>query len=141
MKSINLKSVIITGILSGIVILTSGLTMIPVVGDKMDEILANRGLPPLSNFAIVFICFVSICNGVFLTLLYSLLKPYFLSKIKTAIISSLIVFFVTYFPSNMSLVVYGFMPLDFSILGTVWGLGELLLAGIVASKLYKETAY
>jgi len=141
MKSINLKSVIITGILSGIVILTSGLTMIPVVGDKMDEILANRGLPPLSNFAIVFICFVSICNGVFLTLLYSLLKPYFLSKIKTAIISSLIVFFVTYFPSNMSLVVYGFMPLDFSILGTVWGLGDLLLAGIVASKLYKETAY
>jgi hypothetical protein len=138
MTAINVKSVLFTGLISGIVILISGLSMVPAVGNEMDEILADRGLPPLSNWAILFICFVSICNGIFLVLLYSLLRPLFVSKIRSAFISSLIVFFFTYFLGNVSLVVYGFMPLKFTIIGTAWGLGELLVAGMVASKLYRE---
>lgn len=138
MKSINLKSVLLAGFISGFVILISGLSMIPAVGNEMNEVLANRGLPPLSNWAMAFICFVSIVNGIFLVFFYSLLKPLFDSKTETAIISSLIVFFFTYFISNISLAVYGFMPLKLTIIGTVWGLGELLLAGLVGSKLYKE---
>jgi len=138
MKSINLKSVLITGFISGIIILISALSMVPAVGNEMDEILASRGLPPLSNWAMVFFCFVSISNGILLVFLYSILKPLFLSKIKSAIISSLIVFFFSYLLSNASLVAYGFMPVKFTILGTAWGLGELLLAGLVGSRLYKE---
>lgn len=138
MKSINFKSVLFTGLLCGIIILISALSMVPVVGNEMDEILAGRGLPPLSNWAMVFFCFVSISNGIFLVFLYSILKPMFLKKIKTAIISAIIIFFFGYFLSNASLVAYGFMPLKFTIIGTVWGLGELLLAGLVGSQLYKE---
>jgi len=138
MKSVNLKSVLITGFISGIIILISALSMVPAVGNEMDEILAGRGLPPLSNWAMVFFCFVSISNGILLVFLYSILKPLFVSRIKTAIISSLIVFFFGYFLSNASLVAYGFMPLKFTIIGTAWGLGELLLASLVGSRLYKE---
>ena len=138
MKTINFKSVLFTGFVSGILILISALSMVPAVGNEMDEILASRGLPPLSNRAMVFFCFVSISNGILLIFLYSLLKPLFESKIKTAILSSLIVFFFGYFISNASLVAYGFMPLKFTIIGTAWGLGELLLAGLVGSKLYRE---
>ena len=138
MKTVNFKSVLFTGFISGIIILISALSMVPAVGNEMDEILASRGLPPLSNRAMVFFCFISISNGILLVFLYSLLKPLFISKIKTAIISSLIVFFFSYFLSNASLVAYGFMPLKFTIIGTAWGLGELLLAGLVGSKLYRE---
>jgi hypothetical protein len=138
MKTINLKSVLFTGLISGIIILISALSMVPAVGNEMDEILAGRGLPPLTNWAMVFFCFVSLSNGILLVFLYSMLKPLLESKIKTAIISSLIVFFFSYFLSNASLVAYGFMPLQFTMIGTVWGLGELLLAGLVASGLYKE---
>ncbi len=135
---LNLKSIFITGFIAGLVILTSGLSMIPIVGDQMNQILANRGVPPLSNFAIIFIIFVSLCNGLFLVFLYALMKPLWNKKIKAAIMASLISFFMLYFLSNFSLVVYGFMPLNFTILGPVWGLGELLLGALVASKLYKE---
>ncbi len=138
MKTINLKSVITTGILSGIVILASGFTMIPVVGDEMDKILNSRGLPPLSDWAILFICLVSISIGIFLVFLYSLLKAHFNSKCKAAVTSSLLVFFVTYFLSNASLVLYGFMPLKFAAIGTLWGLGELLLAGVIVPLIYKD---
>jgi len=138
MKTINFKSILITGSISGIIILISALSMVPAVGNEMDEILASRSLPPLSNRAMVFFCFVSVSNGILLVFLYSLLKPLFGSKNKTAIVSSLIVFFYSYFLSNASLVAYGFMPLKFTIMGTAWGLGELLLAGLVGSRLYKE---
>ncbi len=138
MKTINFRSVLFTGLICGIIILISALSMVPVVGNEMDEILASRGLPPLSKWAMVFFCFVSICNGILLVFCYSLLKQQFVSKLKTVILSSLIVFFFIYFLSSASLVAYGFMPLKFTIIGTAWGLGELLLAGLVGSKLYRE---
>ena len=138
MKSINLKSILLTGFISGIIILISALSMVPAVGNEMDKILASRGLPPLSNRAMAFFCFVSISNGILLVFLYAVLKPWFVSRIKTAIISSLLVFYFSYLLSNASLVAYGFLPIKFTLIGTVWGLGELLLAGLVGSRLYKE---
>ncbi|HBZ26568.1 MAG TPA: hypothetical protein DEO54_10115 [Rikenellaceae bacterium] len=81
---INLKSVFTTGLVAGLVISLSAISMVPVVGNEMDVVLAIRGLPPLSNLA------------------------------------------------------YGFMPVKLTVIGTIWGLGELLLAGIVGSRLYKE---
>jgi hypothetical protein len=138
MKSINLKSVLTTGLIAGIIINISAVSMVPAVGDEMNDVLANRGLPPLTNMSMVFFSFVSIILGIFLVFLYSLLKLHLGSKIKTVIISSLIVWFVAYFLSNVSLVAYGFMPVKLVVIGTVWGLGELLLAGFIGSKLYKE---
>jgi len=138
MKSINLKSVFTSGLIAGIIINVSGLSMIPVVGNKMSDVLSNLGLPPLSGLSIVFLIFVSIVLGILLVFLYAVLKPHLGSKIKTVIISSLIVWFISYFLNNLSLVVYGFMPIGLVIIGAVWGLGELLMASIVGSKLYKE---
>jgi hypothetical protein len=138
MKSVNLNSVFKSGLVAGIIINISAISMVPAIGNQMDLILANRGLPPLSAMAMVFFSFVSICLGIFLVFLYSLLKPHFGSKTKTAIITSLIIWFIAYVLSNASLVAYGFMPVKIVVIGTVWGLGELLLAGIVGANLYKE---
>lgn len=138
MKSINLKSVFTSGVVAGIIINISAISMVPAVGDDMDNVLASRGLPPLSNMDMVFFSFVSIVLGIFLIFLYAILKPHFGSKTKTAIVVSFIVWFIAYFLSNVSLIVYGFMPVKLVIIGTVWGLGELLLAGFLGTKLYKE---
>lgn len=112
--------------------------MVPVVGNEFDVVLASRGLPPLSNMAMLFFSMISFINGVFLVGLYVLVKEQFGAGIKTAVIVSLVFWFLTYFLANASLVAYGFMPVRLTVIGTVWGLGELLLASIVGSKLYKE---
>ena len=138
MKSINLKSALTSGLIAGIIINVSAISMVPAVGNEMNDVLANRGLPPLSNLSMVFFSFVSITLGIFLVFLYSLLKPHITSKIKTTVVSALIVWFIAYFLSNVSLIAYGFMPVKLVVIGTVWGLGELLLAGVVGSRLYKE---
>ena len=138
MNAINLKSALTSGLIAGIIINISAISMVPAVGNEMNDVLANRGIPPLSNLSMVFFSFVSITVGIFLVFLYSLLKPHIKSKIKTAVISALIVWFIAYFLSNVSLIAYGFMPVKLVVIGTVWGLGELLLAGFVGSRLYKE---
>jgi hypothetical protein len=135
---INVKSLFTSGLISGLIINLSAISMVPVVGNKMDLVLASRGLPPLSNMAMLFFSMISFINGFFLVGLYVLVKEQFGSGIKTAVIVSLVFWFLTYFLANASLVVYGFMPVRLTVIGTAWGLGELLLASIVGSKLYKE---
>jgi hypothetical protein len=136
--TINIKSLIKSGLVAGLIINLSALTMVPAVGDQMDMVLASRGLPALSNLAMLFFSLISFIYGAFLVLLYAILKDQLGPGIMTVILISLVFWFFTYFISNVSNVVYGFMPVRLTIIGTVWGLGELLLAGIVGSRLYKE---
>lgn len=86
----------------------------------------------------LFFSMLSFIFGISLVWLYALVKEQLGAGTKTAIIVSLIFWFLTYFLSNVSLVVYGFMPVRLTVIGTTWGLGELILASIVGSKLYKE---
>jgi F0F1-type ATP synthase membrane subunit c/vacuolar-type H+-ATPase subunit K len=44
--AINQLRVLKAGFAAGIVILVSGVAMVPVVGDQMEAALKNRGLPP-----------------------------------------------------------------------------------------------
>lgn len=81
------------------------ITMVPVVGNEMDTILANRGLPPLSNLGMAYFCFVSFLYGIFLIFLYAALKPQFKSKTKTAIIVSLLVWILANVIGNIANVV------------------------------------
>jgi hypothetical protein len=136
--SVNIKSIIKSGLVCGLIISLSAITMVPVVGDQMDLVLASRGLPALSNMAMIYFCGLSFLYGGFLVLLYAVLKDLLGPGIKTAVLISLIFWFFTYFLSNVSLVAYGFMPVKLTVIGTVWGLGELVLAGIVGSRLYKD---
>jgi len=135
---INVKSVITSGLIAGLLISLSAITMVPVVGNEMDLVLESRGLPPLSNMAMLFFVVLSFINGITLILLYTLVKERLGAGIRTAVIVSVVFWFLTYFLSNVSLIAYGFMPVRLTVIGTIWGLGELLLAGIVGSKLYKD---
>lgn len=136
--SLNVKSIITSGLIVGLIISLSAITMVPVVGDQMDLVLESRGLPPLSNMAMLYFIIISFINSVFLVFLYAVLKDLVGPGIRTAVIISLVFWFFVYFLGNVSMVVYGFMPVKLTVIGTLWGLGELLLGGIVGSKLYKD---
>lgn len=136
--NINLKSVFISGLVAGIIILAVGAGLIPIVGDQTDEVLRNRRLPPLGSGAIAYFAVASLILGIFLMGAYALVRPKFESNIKAAITVSIVFWFLTFFWSNAALVAYGFMPLGLVVVGTAWGLLELVLASIVGSKLYRE---
>jgi hypothetical protein len=138
MKSVNFKSAIIAGLVAGVVINISAISMVPAVGDQMDQVLAARGIPPLSNLSMVYFSFVSICLGLFLVFVYSVMRTWIKSKLKTVLVSAFTVWFISCFLSNVALYFYGFMPAKLVVIGIVWGLGELLVGGFVASRMYKD---
>jgi hypothetical protein len=135
---INVISVITSGLIAGLLISLSAITMVPVVGNEMDMVLASRGLPPLSKMDMMYFVVLSFINGIALVLLYALVKERLGAGIRTSVIVSVVYWFLTYFFSSISLIVYGFMPVRLTVIGIIWGLGEILLAGVVGSKLYKE---
>jgi hypothetical protein len=138
--SINTKSVLLSGLVAGIAIIVSAMAMVPVVGDEMNRVLADRGLPPLSNPAMAYFAMTSLIMGIFLVWLYAVAKTHFGPGKKTALIVSVIVWFLAYFLSNVAKVVYGFMPIRLTVIGTAWGLVELLLAGLIGSYLYEKNS-
>jgi hypothetical protein len=135
---VNYKSVLVSGLVAGMAIIISAMAMVPFVGDEMDKVLANRGLPPLSNLAMAYVGITSLITGIILVWLYAVAKAHFGPGKKTAAIAAITVWFLAYFLCNVSMVVYGFMPIRLTVIGTAWGLVELLLAGMIGSYLYKE---
>ncbi|MDH5393726.1 MAG: hypothetical protein OEY11_11110 [Gammaproteobacteria bacterium] len=135
--NINLRSVLFTGLIAGLVIIVSAATMVPFVGNAFDENLARFDLPPLGVGAMFYFTSVSLFLGIVVVSIYAAILPGLMSKFKAAIISSLLVWFLAYFLPNVSMVVYGFMPVKLTIIGTVWGLVEILLASMVGARFYK----
>lgn len=135
---INGKSVLLSGLVAGMVIIVSGMAMVPVVGNEMDQVLAERGLPPLSKPAMAYFALFSLIMGLSLVWLYAVAKTHFGPGRKTALIVSFVVWFLAYFLSNASKVAYGFLPLRLTAIGTAWGLAEVALGGWIGSRLYRE---
>jgi len=134
----NPQSILTSGFVAGIIISISGISMVPVVGNQMDQALANRGLSPLSPAAMVFFGMVSLALGVSVVGIYAVAKAQLGSGLKTAITAAVIVWFLAYFLSNTALLAYGFLPAKLVVIGIVWGFFELLLGSIVGSKLYRD---
>jgi hypothetical protein len=135
---INVRSAFTSGLVAGIIIIIVGFGLVPILGNQMNAVLESRSLPPLSNGAMGFFAFVSVTFGISVIWLYALIQPRFKSKLKAAVVSAMIFWFYAYFLPNAALVAYGFMPFTLSAIGTAWGILEVLAAGIVGSRLYKE---
>jgi hypothetical protein len=136
--SVNAKSIFTSGLVSGLLINVSAIAMVPMVGDQFDKVLASRDLPPLSSSAMAFFSGVSFIMGFFLVWLYAVAKVQSGPGIKTAVMVPVVFWFFAYLIPNVSMVVYGFMPVGLTVIGTAWGLVELVVASIVGAALYKE---
>ncbi|MBI5021706.1 MAG: hypothetical protein HZB59_09730 [Ignavibacteriales bacterium] len=133
------KTILKAGIVAGLIICLSAATMVPVVGSDMDNALAKFNLPPLSIGDMIFFFFVSLFLGMMLMWLYYLTLPLFKQKMKTIIVAVLIIWVPGNLLANIANVVYGFMPVKLTIIGISWGFLELLLAGVLSSRLCEES--
>jgi hypothetical protein len=135
---IQVKEILTRGLVAGLIIILSALLMVPAVGDQMEAALRARGLPPLGAGAAAFCGLLSLGLGVILVWLYAVVSPRLGRGPKTAVMVSLLVWFLAYFQANASNVAFGFLPLRLAAIGTAWGLVELVVAGVVGARLYRE---
>lgn len=135
---INVKRLLSSGIIAGMIIMIVGGGLVPIIGHQMDEVLKNRLLPPLSGWDMAYFAFVSIANGIGVTALYAVINNSIRSRLKSVVITSLTFWFFGYFLANGALVAYGFMPLGLTVIGTAWGIFELLAGTFAVSFLYRS---
>jgi hypothetical protein len=133
---INLKRVIVGGLVAGLVVSVLGFGLVPIVGDEMRATLARFQLPPLSSGAMAYFGMVSLVMGLVLVWLYAALQPRMRPGPRTALTAAVAVWLVGYAVPNFANVAYGFMPLRLTVIGTLWGFLELGAGSLVGARLY-----
>ena len=87
---IKYKNIIISGLLAGFVILIIGGCLFPILGNQMDEILANRNVQPMGTGSMIYFAIISLVLGIAIIASYSIVEKQTKSKEKAKIIISLV---------------------------------------------------
>ena len=139
MAHINLKGVVIGGLLAGLIInISESILNIPVLGAQMEAALRALNLPPVGNGPIVVFLVGGFALGLILVWLYAAIRPRFGAGPKTAIIAAIVLWFLAYFWPSLGMGLMGFMPMKLLSVGVVWGLAEVIIAALAGGAVYKE---
>ena len=137
---INTSRVVIGGLIAGLIINVSEYILnVPLFGTEMDAALKALNLPPVGGNTIAVFVTLSFVLGVLLVWLYAAIRPRFGAGPKTAASAGIVVWFLAYFWSAVSVGMLGLFPSKLLLIGLVWGLVELIVAGVVGAYFYSET--
>jgi pimeloyl-ACP methyl ester carboxylesterase len=137
---INLGRVVVGGLVAGLLINISEAIMNGVVfAAEMDAAMKALNKPPIASSMIL--CFVIFCFGLGMMLvwLYAAIRPRFGPGVQTAVCASLTVWGFAYLYPNLFMLVLDIFPRRLTIISIVWGLGEVVVAGLAGARLYSET--
>jgi hypothetical protein len=147
---INLKRVVIGGLLAGLIIdISESILNIPVFGTQMEAAMKALNLPPVGMGPVgVFLVGAhrlpyfglapSFPLGLTLVWLCAAIRPRFGEGPRTAIIAAIVLWFLAYFWPSLGLGLMGFMPMKLLLVAVAWGLVEVIIAALAGGAVYKE---
>ena len=139
MEKINIKMVLLGGLVAGLVLnigefILNGL----VIHDAWMEWTKSMNLPEMGGNEITFYVIWSFITGIVLVWLYAAIRPRFGAGVRTAVIAGLFIWFSMWVLGFGSLIIQGLYPNDLIITSIVWGLFEVPLAAVAGAYFYKE---
>ena len=139
MSRINLGRVVIGGLLAGLIINIGEYVLNGVlIAEQMNAAMAALNRPPIDDRMIMWFVLFGFGLGCMLVWTYAAIRPRFGAGIKTAICASTLVWGLAYLYPNLFMIIIGFFPRDMMMMVTVWGLVEIIVAGIAGAWVYKE---
>ncbi|PYS28110.1 MAG: hypothetical protein DMG11_13920 [Acidobacteria bacterium] len=139
MTQMNMKRVVIGGLVAGLIINISETIMnVPVLGPQMEAALKQLNLPAIGGAAIGVFVVGAFVLGLLLVWLYAAIRPRFGPGPKTAIIAGLVLWLLAYVWPSLGNGLTGFMPMKLLTVAVLWGLAEVIVAALVGGALYKE---
>lgn len=140
MGHINLGRALVGGFIAGILINISEFILNGVViGEEMNVVMASLNKPPIAPSMIIWFVLFGFGFGFILVWTYAAIRPRFGPGVKTAVCASLLCWGLGYLYPNLFFIVMDLFPRNMMILSTIWGLGEVLIAGIAGAWAYTET--
>jgi len=139
MRSINMGRVVVGGLVAGLLINVSEFVLNAVVlVNDMKAAMAALNRPPIDNSMIVWFVLLAFGIGIMSVWVYAAVRPRFGPGVRTAICASLVVWGLAYLYPNVSTIILGLFPTRLIIVATVWGLVEVLVAGVAGAWIYTE---
>lgn len=139
MIRINFGRVLIGGLLAGVIINIGEFVLNGVlIKEQMDAAMAARSLPPVTPSMIIWFVLFSFGFAVILVWTYAAIRPRFGPGVKTAICASTLCWGLGYLYPNLFFYVMNLLPRDMIILTSIWGLVEIVIAGIAGAWAYTE---
>jgi hypothetical protein len=139
MNKINFGRVVLGGLLAGVLLNISEYVLNEIVlGAQMKAFFGGHGFHDPGGSFIAIAVLLTFVLGVFMVLLYAMIRPRFGPGPKTAIIAALMIwFFIAIYTGIINGVLFG-IPAGPMIIGMVWGLVEYILAALLGALVYKE---
>lgn len=139
MSRINLGRVVIGGLVAGLIInvgefILNGVLLM----EQMNAAMAAINKPPVDNSMIMLFVLIGFGLGMTLVWTYAAMRPRFGAGVKTAICASMLVWGLGYLYPNLFMIIINIFPRDMMMMATVWGLMEVVVAGIAGAAIYKE---
>ena len=139
MNGIRMGRVIAGGLVAGLIVnIGETILNIPLLGAQMEQALQARNLPPVGGAAIGYFVVMCFLLGIAIVWTYAAVRPRLGPGPKTAVTIGVLAWFMTLVWSGGSQVAMGVMPLNLTILGLAWGLGEIVIASLAGASVYKE---
>ena len=140
MGKINLARVIIGGLLAGLIINIGEFILNgAILATRWDDALKARNLPPMGGAKeMAYFIVISFAIGLVMIWVYAAIRPRLGAGPKTAICAGLVVWALAYLFPSAGEVAMQLFPRRLLFYGTLWGLFELPIAGLVGAWLYKE---
>jgi hypothetical protein len=139
MGKINFGRVVLGGLVAGLVLsIGEYLLNDMVLASQMKDYFSQHRFPTPAGSAIGIAVAITFVLGIFLILLYALIRPRLGAGPKTAVVAGLAAWFCIYFYNNIVGAALGFVPGGILPVALVWGLAEYVLAALAGAALYKE---
>ena len=139
MGQINLGRVLIGGLVAGVILNIGEFILHGVlIKEEMDAAMVALNRSPVAPAMIVW--FVVFCFGfaAILVWTYAAIRPRFGPGVKTAICASTLCWGLGYLYPNLFFYVMNLFPRDMIILTSIWGLVEVVIAGVAGAWAYTE---
>jgi len=139
MSRINFTRVIVGGLLAGLIINIGEFIFNGVLfADEMNQAMAALNRPPVANSMVVWFLVFAFGLGVMLVWLYAAIRPRFGPGVNTAVCASLTIWGLAYLYPTLFFIVMQLFPTRMLVIGTVWGLFEVVIAGVAGAWAYTE---
>ena len=140
MGRINISRVIAGGLLAGLIINISEFILNGLVlAQATEAAMQALNLPPIDMRMIVWFVLAGFALGIVTVWLYAAIRPRFGPGVGTAACAALMVWFLAYVYPSLFLAVMHVFPRKLIAIGTLWGLPEIVIAGIVGAWPYTES--
>ena len=141
MGRINLGRVLIGALLAGVIINISEVVLnVVVIGEeRMKAAMAAINKPPVDPSMVVWFIVFGFGFAFMLVWTYAAIRTRFGAGVKTAVCASALCWGLGYLYPNLFMYVMNLLPRDMIVLATIWGLFEVLIAGVLGAWAYTES--